>query len=254
MTGILIVARLGSSRLPDKHLLLAGGRPFIGWLCRRMLTEFASELATGRVKVIIATSEAPGNERLREAVKDLPVEVFYGADANIPLRQLQCAQAFGIDRIISVDGDDVLCSFQAARAVYAAFEAGGEHDIVRTEGHALGMNVQGFTTDHLARSLEAAQGERFETGWGRVFRDPRVHAIRLGDIDVMGDLRFTLDYPEDAAFFQAVIEGLGEQVVRISDEGLVAYVERNGFHRLNAHLKERYWSNFRAESANETHG
>lgn len=254
MTGILIAARLGSSRLPGKHLMPAAGHALIHWLCRRMLAEFAAEQAAGKVRVIIATSELPGNEPLQDAVKDLPVDVFFGPDANIPLRQLHCAEAFGASEIISVDGDDILCSFRAARAVYEALQHPEEQDIVRTEGLALGMNVSGWSTEYLRRSMAVAQGDRFETGWGRVFRDPRVRTIRMGDVDLMGDLRFTLDYPEDADFFRTIIEGLGEAVVRIKDDALVSHVERHGLTRINAHLKDRYWSNYRAESANESHG
>lgn len=254
MTGIIIAARLGSSRTPGKHLLPAGGHPFIHWLCRRMLAEFAAEVMAGEVKVAIATSEAPGNEPLRDAVSGLPVDVFFGPDAHIPLRQLRCAEAMGASAIISVDGDDILCSFEGARAVYEALKDRDAQDIVRTEGLPLGMNVSGYSTAYLQRSLAAAQGDRFETGWGRVFRDPRVRVLQLGDADIMGDLRFTLDYPEDATFFRAVIEGLGEGTVRITDAALIAYVEQHGLQRINAHLKDRYWSNYRAESAKESHG
>lgn len=253
MTGIIIAARLGSDRLPGKHLVQAAGRSLIHWLCRRMLTAFANEVAAGEVMVAIATSEKPGNEPLREAVADLPVKVFFGPDANIPLRQSQCARAFGMDHIISVDGDDILCSTAAARAVYQGLNANGPYDIVRAEGLPLGMNCQGYPAEYLARCLTAAKGERFETGWGRLFKEPRVRTIQCGTYDIMGDLRFTLDYPEDAAFFQAVIEGLGERVLTITDDALVAYVEQHGLVQHNAHLKERYWSNYRAESEREQH-
>lgn len=253
MTGIIIAARLGSDRLPGKHLVRAAGHPLIHWLCRRMLTEFDQEVAAGEVVIAIATSEKPGNEPLRDAVADLPVKVFFGPDANIPLRQSRCARAFGMHNIISVDGDDILCSTAAARAVHDGLNAQGPHDIVRVEGLPLGMNCQGYPAEYLARSLSSSQGDRFETGWGRVFRDPRVHVVRCGAHDIMGDLRFTLDYPEDAAFFTAVIEGLGERVLRIPDEELIAYVEQHGLARHNAHLKERYWSNYRAESEREKH-
>lgn len=254
MIGIVISARLGSARSPGKHLVKAGGHPMIHWLCRRMLTEFDDEVARGEVSVVIATSEKPGNEPLKDAVADLPVKVFFGPDANIPLRQLQSARAFGMEAIISVDGDDILCSTAAVRDVYLGLKEEGPFDLVRTEGLPLGMNCQGYPTAYLATCLEQAHGSRFETGWGRLFHAARVRTINRGDHDIMGDLRFTLDYPEDAAFFTAVIEGLGERVLTIPDSQLIAYVEEKGLQRINAHLKERYWSNYHSESAREKNG
>jgi spore coat polysaccharide biosynthesis protein SpsF len=226
----------------------------IHWLCRRMVSAFQEQIASSELMIVIVTSEVPGNELLNEAVLDLPVHVFYGADGNIPLRQLQCAKAFGLEAIISVDGDDVLCSFQAARDVFEALRSGGAFDIARVEGLPLGMNCQGYRTNYLERSLLDMEGAKLETGWGRVFSEPRLKIIRRGDHDLMGDLRFTLDYPEDALFFAQIIEALAEGVLTMNDHDLVAYVSVNGLERTNAHLKERYWTNYDMERTREGNG
>jgi CMP-2-keto-3-deoxyoctulosonic acid synthetase len=42
MTAIIIVARLESERLPQKHLKLVGGLPLIKWLTERIKTLFQS--------------------------------------------------------------------------------------------------------------------------------------------------------------------------------------------------------------------
>lgn len=254
VTGLLVVARMGSSRLPGKHLLPAGGKPMIWWLCARMAREFQHEIADGSVQLVIATSTAPGNEVLRTAVDDLPVTVFQGSDTNIPKRQSECAEALGLDRIISLDGDDVLCSFHAARRVHDALLRDGSHDIVTTSGLPLGMNVSGYPASYLHRSVEGSKGDRFETGWGRVFDAPRTLTVKLGEEPIDGPLRFTLDYPEDARFFQAVITGLGERLLTMKDEDLIGHVQAQGLFQLNAALQARYFANFHEERNKETDG
>lgn len=251
MIGIFITARLGSSRLPAKHLHVAAGRTFMEWLYGRILHEFTGEVSRKEVMVAITTSEKPGNERFLEIVKDQPVSVFFGADNNIPLRHHQCAVKFGCSHIISVDGDDILCSTKAAREIYEAIRSGVKADIFRVEGLPLGMNVSAYSDAYLAKSLEHAHDSKYETGWGRIFHDPAVHTIRLGEYDIMGDLRFTLDYKEDALFFSEVINSLGEKTLGISDEELIAHVEQHGFEKINAHLKEEYFNNYNAEKAKE---
>jgi spore coat polysaccharide biosynthesis protein SpsF (cytidylyltransferase family) len=245
---------MGSSRLEAKHMLKAGGRAMIAWLCARMANEFGEEINGGSVRLIIATSTVPGNEAFAAAVQGLPVQVFHGSDSHIPLRQLECAQAHGLDRIISLDGDDVLCSFQGARLVHDALPSAGDADIVATAGLPLGMNVSGYPTAYLERSVKAAQGEHFETGWGRVFKAPRTRIIRLGDHAPDGPLRFTLDYEEDATFFRAIVEQLGQRVLGIPDEDLIGFVRSHELYRINMHLQERYFGNFNSERDKEIDG
>ena len=91
----------------------------IYWLCSRLHNEFKNEIENEAVKIVIATSEKTGNEVFLLPAKECGVEVFFGSDNNIPLRHLQCAKKFNFDYIISVDGDDILCSFEAARSVYS---------------------------------------------------------------------------------------------------------------------------------------
>lgn len=251
MIGIFITARLGSSRLPGKHLRLAAGRTFMEWLYGRMFYEFKEEVKSGKVMIAITTSEKGENQRFLEIVKDKPVAVFFGADENIPLRHHQAATHFGCSHIISVDGDDILCSAKAAREIYNAMTSGIMADIFQVEGLPLGMNLSGYPTEYLERSLAKASGEKFETGWGRIFHEPVIHKIRIGDYDIMDDLRFTLDYEDDARFFETVISSLGNDTLTITDEGLIEYVKKNGFEKINAHLKEEYWANYNSEKAKE---
>ncbi len=251
MIGIFITARLGSSRLPAKHLHPAAGRTFMEWLFGRLLYEFKKEVKNKEVLIVIATSEETGNERFLEIVQDNPVEVFFGADDNIPLRHHQSALNYGCSHIISVDGDDILCSAKAAREIYTAMTSGIKADIFQVEGLPLGMNLSGYSDEYLGKSLEKAADQKYETGWGRIFHAPVIHNIRLADYDIMDELRFTLDYEDDAKFFEAVISSLKNETLSISDEALIAHVKKNGFEKINAHLKEEYWANYNSEKAKE---
>ncbi|MFT3886293.1 MAG: hypothetical protein QM724_12965 [Flavobacteriales bacterium] len=251
VTGILVVARMGSGRLPGKHLLQTGDRTMIGWLCGRFAEEFSEEIDRGAVKLIIATSVAPGNEAFTEAVRGLPVDVFRGSDEHIPLRQSQCAKAYALDRVVSVDGDDVLASTRGARKVMEVLQAEPEVDLAHTAGLPLGMNVSGYAAAYLHRSVAAARGSRYTTGWGRVFQEPRTQAIPMGEHKLEGPIRATLDYPEDAQFFRAVLEHFGERALRATDDDLIACILSNELQRINAHLQQGYFDTFARERDQE---
>lgn len=110
MVGVFITARLGSTRLNEKHLIEVNGKPFIEWLVKRFLISFNTKIKRNDLKIFITTSTKIENNKLESIFDESEVKVFYGSDENIPLRHLECAILNNIDYIISIDGDDILCS------------------------------------------------------------------------------------------------------------------------------------------------
>ena len=117
MIGIFITARLGSTRLYQKHLIEIKGKPMIKWLVDRYNIGFQNEIQEQKIKIFITTSKNQENHLFDTIFENSNIEIYYGADSNIPLRHLECAKANSIDYILSVDGDDILCSIEASRIV-----------------------------------------------------------------------------------------------------------------------------------------
>jgi spore coat polysaccharide biosynthesis protein SpsF len=230
-TGILITARLGSTRLKRKHLLPVLGHPILYYL-----------LSEGTVEVFISTSDEPEN-RAFEQFSDDNTRVFYGSKSNIPLRHLQTADTHCLDSIIAVDGDDILCSVNGMQALYQFVRKGGHY--VKTSGLPFGMNSMGYSRSFLETSVRRRTKETLETGWGRIFDTSLLTDIVIA-LPVKSDaLRFTLDYEEDYRFFTSVIELLGDKILTAQDEEIVHMVLENRLHAINESISEDYWRNFR---------
>ena len=60
MTGIIIIARLGSSRLPQKHLYKINSKPLIEHFIERITANFSLK----ENKVIIATTKKKSTKNL----------------------------------------------------------------------------------------------------------------------------------------------------------------------------------------------
>jgi len=251
MIALLITARMGSSRLPKKHLIEANKKPLLYWLIKRFEFEFEKEIAQQKVCLAVATSEKPGNEAFSIATEGTSCKVIQGSDNNIPLRHLQCAKNCNATHVISIDGDDILCSTKAARVVYEKMTSDSSYNYFSITGLPLGMNVGGYSVAYLEESLSKQNDKKLETGWGRIFSNPKTFTQTLGSYDIMGDLRFTLDYEEDAKFFCEVINQLKEKIVSISDEELIRFVEENKLFEINASLKKIYWENYNSEKQKE---
>jgi spore coat polysaccharide biosynthesis protein SpsF len=246
-TGILIAARLGSSRLPKKHLQHAGGRPIFYYLLERINREFKEEIAKGEVEVVICSSDEPMNEELRQFDN---ADLFLGDVHNIPKRQVQAAKAYKLDQIINVDGDDILCSRRAMRAAFETLSRGANY--IYTKNLPIGMNVLGYKTGFLNRCMEKyMETEVLETGWGRVFDKSELKEIIFESEPDYDFLRFTLDYPEDYEFFSRVIEALGEHVWDATDGDIIDAARKNDLYKINSVLLEEYRENFNRQVAKE---
>jgi spore coat polysaccharide biosynthesis protein SpsF len=249
MDGIVFIARLGSTRLSQKHLLQSRGKTFIEWLILRFVNAFQEEIDSKKLKLVLLTADEPVNRRFEEVLKNYPVTVFYGSPENIPLRLLQCCDHFNFDNLVSVDGDDILCSAEGAREVWKGISSSKEPVMVKTVGLPLGMNVMAMSKALLAGKRSRIGTGKLETGWGWIFEDAKIIEINSGSFGLNEELRFTLDYPEDGEFFKTIIEQF--DVLGASDQELISWVIEHKVYQVNKHLNEEYWKNFKQQQSNE---
>lgn len=240
-TGIFITARLGSTRLQRKHLLPVMDKPIITYLIKRIEFEFLKEISQNLISIVVVTGNKHDNKDLEKLCDGY--DVYFGNDDNIPLRHSEAARDLNLDCIISVDGDDILCSPSAMRQVYTELASGSHY--VKTEKLPLGMNVMGYSSEFLFQSVNQVELGVLDTGWGRIFDERKLITIK-SEIAVEDDkLRFTLDYDEDFTFFRTIIEGFGEKIIDCSDLKIISYVNNHDLHKVNSSISVTYWNNFR---------
>jgi spore coat polysaccharide biosynthesis protein SpsF (cytidylyltransferase family) len=247
MIGVFITARLGSTRLSEKHLIEVNSKPLIKYLVERFSFAFKEIIQKNELKLFITTSVKPENKKFEAIFDENEVEVFYGSDENIPFRHLQCARECNIDYIISIDGDDILCSTEASKLVIDSLLNGSK--MVHTIGLPLGMNSTGYSKNFLENSLKGIESNKLETGWGKIFNKDEIDIIQLKFTDEISKIRMTLDYEPDADFFKKVISSI--DVLNVSDKVLIDSIMKNKWDQLNNHLDDIYWSNFNKQKQEE---
>jgi spore coat polysaccharide biosynthesis protein SpsF len=245
MDGIIIVARLESERLPQKHLKQVLGVPLIQWLINRLQHNFSEEIKSNTVKIIVATPNTEANNGFNFLTHITSVTIFKGDEKNIPLRVMQCCNSLNIENAVVVDGDNFLVSMEAIKAVISKLSQNCR--LVKTAGLPLGMNVTGWKAQFLKDVLDTAKKhELLESGWGRIFRDFDFEKIEFpySSLPVFNELRFTTDYPDDLWFITQMIEHLNKKVITATAEELINTAVENKFYLLNSHLCKKYWDNF----------
>lgn len=247
MIGVFITARLGSTRLEEKHLIEVNGKTLIQYLVKRFSIAFEKLINENELKLFITTSVKSENKKFEKIFASNEVTIFYGSDDNIPLRHLECARQYAIDHIVSIDGDDILCSTEASQLVIDNLLRGAK--MVYTTGLPLGMNSSGYSKTFLENSLTGSESQRLETGWGRIFDKNEIEIIQLEFPDHIAKIRMTLDYEPDAVFFKKVISNI--DVLNVSDNILINSIIENNWDQLNSHLDDIYWSNFNKQKEEE---
>lgn len=240
-TGIFITARLGSTRLEKKHLLKVNGKPLIYYLIQRIIGEFSKEIESNDVQVVIVTSDEQENRRFEE-FSEYGVAVFYGSINNIPLRHYQAATAYALDAIVSIDGDDILCSPKGMREIHNALAQGKAY--VKTSNLPFGMNSSGYSYKFLASAIKNHANDTLETGWGRIFDEKQLKDVVIPFPIQNNALRFTIDYDADYQFFKAVIEKCSGKISQISDNEIVNIVLKDELCKINEPISKQYWDNF----------
>lgn len=98
--GIIIQARMGSTRLPGKVLKPVGRRPLLGLVLGRL--ERLEHAAT----VVVATTTLAEDDVIEAFCRQQCVECFRGSELNVLQRYFLCAEAHGFDQIVRLTADN----------------------------------------------------------------------------------------------------------------------------------------------------
>jgi spore coat polysaccharide biosynthesis protein SpsF len=98
--GLILQARMGSSRLPGKTLMPLAGAPLLQRILERV------QRCNGVDVIVVATTTKPEDDAVAALARDCGVEVFRGSDNDLVDRYLRAAEAFQIDVIVRLPADN----------------------------------------------------------------------------------------------------------------------------------------------------
>lgn len=98
--GVIIQARMGSTRLPGKVLMkLDEEETILSLLIKRIKLSKKSD------EIIIATTPDPKNNSIIDLAKDLQVNYFIGSEENVLKRYYMAAKKYDINTIVRISSD-----------------------------------------------------------------------------------------------------------------------------------------------------
>ncbi len=134
MTGIIIQARLGSTRLSRKALLPIAGKPSIRHTVEKCLE-------TG-FPVVLAVPEGERQE-FKNAIGDM-CSIYEGHPTDVLDRYYEVAKAFNFDPIVRITGDCPLVDPDMIKAMIGKFEGGYLSNCQPVRTVPKGMDIEIF--------------------------------------------------------------------------------------------------------------
>ena len=225
-TIVIIQARMNSSRLPGKVLLLLplnGPISVLGHVVAR-----AKQLAAGQ-RVVVATSTRSDDDPLEAAVQALQASVFRGDEQDVLGRFAGALDAHDADVVVRITADNPAIDPAFMRAAVAHHLA-TQADYTLTTGLPLGANIEVIGATALRRAVaEANRPEEREHVTPYLRRHPelfRLETLPLTVSPAVAGLRLTLDYPSDYALLHLLFSQLPADFSLTDPAGLPALAAR----------------------------
>ena len=205
-TAVIVQARRSSTRLPDKVLLPLAGQPVLEHVLRRCHAIPGADL------VVCAIPDSRDCDVLGDIAERSGAQVFRGSESDVLARHAGAARLAEADTVMRVTSDcplidPLVCGDLLALLKREGADYGNNND---PPGWPHGLDCEAMRTSALFRA-EAEASEAFDrehvTPWIR--RQPDFRFVKLTGPGTGVGLRWTLDHPEDYAFFQAVFTAVG---------------------------------------------
>lgn len=174
-TGLIVLSRFDSRRLPGKALRPIAGRPMLGRVLDRV------RLARRIDQVVVATSDREVDDTIDAFASAEGVAVFRGSAEDVLGRCLDCAEAFSFDRIVRISGDSPFMDPIVIDRLVTAQADGGEEIVTNVLHRSFppGVSVEVLSLEALRRLAALATGDQDrEHVTTYVYRHPDKFLIR----------------------------------------------------------------------------
>jgi len=157
--GVIVAARMSSTRLPGKALKPVQGIPMLLFLLKRLKnSKYVDE-------IILATSLLDEDSVLADLAKKEKFSVYRGDLEDVTARYIAAARAFNVDTVVRVTGDCPLVNYELVDYCIEKALLSYPFDLCTTKGEfPVGLDVEIYSNSQLSsvydkHKLTASQRE-----------------------------------------------------------------------------------------------
>lgn len=208
---VVIQARTGSSRLPNKVMMPLAGKPLLQRMIERV------QLANTPSELVVATTLEPGDNPIRSLCQEIDVNCFSGHATDLLDRHYKAGLDERADVVVKIPSDCPLIDpIVIDRVIQFWMDHSRNYDYVSNLHPATwpdGQDVEVIPMDTLESAWRMAHKD-FEREHTTPWIWERPESFRLGNvvskkgIDLSTTHRWTIDYPEDYEFLKDIYDNL----------------------------------------------
>jgi spore coat polysaccharide biosynthesis protein SpsF len=193
--GVIIQARMGSTRLPGKVLKPIAGKALLDHVLGRL------SLLAYPVKVVVATSVLPQDDALARHCQSRGVAVYRGSETDVLGRYYQCACEKGFAHVVRLTADNPFTDMEELQRLIEQHLT-QHNDYTHSFGSMpLGVGAEIFTFAALEKSVLEAHAPNHREHVNEYIQEHpevfRVGVLELPAAKRRPDLRLTVDTEDD---------------------------------------------------------
>jgi len=146
--GLVIQARMGSSRLPDKVLLplpFINGKPILF-----RITDELQHLGSN-YRIVVATTTNKSDDIIEETCKSKKILCYRGSENNVLSRYTEIAKKYDFEHMVRLTADNpFICSLQIKKVVLHHLNM--DSDYTSSKSLPIGMNIEIIRSASLIKS------------------------------------------------------------------------------------------------------
>lgn len=208
-TGIIIQARRGSTRLPNKILLplpFNSSFKIIDHIINR------AKAIENVDEIIVATTMNAEDDLLCEIATNHQIKYFRGSENEILTRLHQAAVEHNLDTIIRLTGDNPFID----PIIFSSFiqeHNNSNADYTSSDDLPIGMNVEIFSKTGIEKAFKMANTKKEKESVNLIFKkNPVLFTFKKVKFKLItklkNNIRLTIDYPSDFALASIIFESL----------------------------------------------
>lgn len=234
MLGIIIQARLGSTRLPNKMILpFYEDKGVFEVLIKKLKISFPI------MPIILATSTNPIDDVLVNICKKHSINFYRGSETNVLQRFIDTAKQYNITKIIRICADNPFLDIQGIKNLVLKFEAISDLDYCSfktSKGTPSILTHYGFWAEAVNLKALLRVNDRtdnthyLEHVTNFIYSNPELFKLDFlpipKEIEKKINIRMTLDTESDFILLKEIYkESLNNNLTKIDD--IVNYVSEN---------------------------
>ena len=216
----VVTVRNSSSRLPNKAIMKIKGD-------LRSIDIVVERAKKTGFPVIIATSTASSDDIFDEVAKQHNVQIFRGSLLNKIKRWYDCFNKFGIEYALLLDGDDLSSNYDIGLRAMLKLKSNKLDIVGNPENIVTGFFTYAISRNAIVKLYGVAPYDDINTDVIIRYIEKaglKISEIELKDYERNKNIRLTLDYEEDLAFFRKLYENVD---ILESGKSIIDYLEKN---------------------------